>query len=104
MEFITNNLVVILGMVGALAFMLNIIVEITKDIGFLKRIPTTAYVLLLSPILCVLAYFSYVSYMELKVYWYMLFFVIMGSFVVAYVATYGWDKLFELWKRFNKEV
>ena len=104
MEMITNNLVVILGMVGALAFMLNIIVEITKDIGFLKRIPTTAYVLILSRILCVLAYLAYVSYMSLKVYWYMLFFVVMGSFVVSYVATYGWDKMFELWNRFNKEV
>lgn len=99
-----NNIALVVGLIGVMAFMLNIIVELTKDLGFLKDVPTVLYVLILSPALCLLSYFAYVSYTGLIVAWYMIAAVIIGSFVVAYVAIFGWEKLYQLWNRFNREV
>lgn len=99
-----NNFALVIGLIGVIAFVLNIIVELTKDLPFLKDIPTVAYVLVLSPVLCLLAYFGYISYVGATVLWYMVVAVIVGSFVVAYVAMYGWEKFYELWERFSKEV
>lgn len=99
-----NNLALVIGFIGVMAFMLNIIVELTKDLPVIKNIPTVAYVLILSPTLCLLSYFGYISHTGMNIVWYMVTAVIIGSFVVAYVAMYGWEKFYELWKRFNKEV
>ena len=102
MGLITNNLFLVLGLIGALAFLVSVITEVTKGIGFLTRIPTDLQVIVLSMMLCLVTYFMYTAYSNLVVYWYYVAASVVASFIVAFVAMYGWDNLTELYSRFKK--
>ena len=62
MSLITNNLVTVLAIIGVMAFLVSVITEVTKGIGFLSKVPTDVQVIVLSVVLCLLAYFAYASY------------------------------------------
>jgi hypothetical protein len=101
-EFITNNLMLLLAILGVLAFLVSVITEVTKNIGFLKRIPTDLQVILLSTLLCLVAYFAYTSYFSIDIQWYFVSGCFIAAFIVAFVAMYGWEKLTVLYNRFKK--
>lgn len=98
----TSNLILLLTIIGVLAFLVSVITEVTKNIGFLKRIPTDLQVIILSVLLCLFAYFSYTSYYLIKIQWYYIAGCFIAAFIVAFVAMYGWDKLTSLYKRFKE--
>ena len=98
----TNNVVTVLFLIGALAFLVSVITEVTKDIGFLKWIPTDMQVIFVSIVLCQWLYFTYVSYMGIGVRWFYIVGCLIAAFIVAFVAMYGWDKLTTLYYRFEK--
>jgi len=87
--------------IGALAFVVSVITEVIKGIGVLKKIPTDIVVIVLSMILTVVAFFAYAQYVSLVVAWYLVVAAIICGFFVAFIAMYGWDKINELWNRFN---
>ena len=93
----------ILGVVGLLAFIINVITQLTKEIGFLSRIPTSLQVIVTSLIICLLAYFGYSAYSDLTIQWYYVVGTIVGSFIVSYISMYGFEKLKELYERFKFE-
>ena len=93
----------ILGVVGFLAFIINVITQLTKEIGFLSRIPTSLQVIVTSLIICLLAYFGYSAYSDLTIQWYYVVGTIVGSFIVSYISMYGFEKLKELYERFKFE-
>lgn len=93
----------ILGVVGFLAFIINIITQLTKEIGFLSRIPTALQVIVTSLIICLLVYFGYSTYAELTIQWYYIVATIIGSFLISYVSMYGFEKLKEIYDRFRWE-
>lgn len=99
---LTNNIVILLTIVGMLAFLVSVITEVTKNIGLMARIPTDFQVIVLSIILCLVSYFTYVSYFRLLIEWYLVVASIIFAFIVAFVAMYGWDKLTTLYTRFKK--
>lgn len=101
LEAITSNVFVLLSVIGILAFMVSTITEVSKNIGILSKIPTDLQVIMLSLILCLLAYLSYVSYTNTVVQWYYAAAAVIISFIVSFVAMYGWDKLSVLWDRFQ---
>jgi hypothetical protein len=102
--FFTNNLVLLLTIIGVLAFLVSAITEVTKNVGFLKRIPTDLQVIVLSTALCLVAYFAYTSYFNVDIQWYYIAGCLIAAFIVAFVAMYGWEKMTALYKRFtNKE-
>lgn len=104
MGFITSNLVTIMLIIGIAAFIVSVITQVTKNIGFLAKIPTDLQVIVLSIIVCLTGYFAYASYLKTEIIWYYIAGAIMGAFIVAFVTMYGWVKLTELFKRFvNKE-
>lgn len=90
-------------LIGVLAFIISVLTEVTKNLTFLKVIPTDVQVIVLSIVLCIIALFAYASYANMTVLWYYVPAAIILAFVVAFVAMYGWEKLSELWKRFGKE-
>ncbi len=100
--YITNNLVLLLTIIGALAFLVSVITEVTKGIGFLARIPTDLQVIILSALLCLVTYFAYASYFSIEIRWYYIAGCIIAAFIVAFVAMYGWEKLSTLYNRFKK--
>jgi hypothetical protein len=100
---LTNNLAIIMAIIGLAAFLVSVITEVTKGIGFLKRIPTDVQVIVLSVMVCLVAYFAYVSYFIIEIQWYFIAGCLVVAFIVAFVAMYGWEKLSSLYKRFAKD-
>jgi len=91
------------SIITLLAFSTSLITEVIKDLGFMKKIPTNLVVLVVSIVITVLAYLMYCSANDSIIYWYGVVGAFLGSFIVAYIATYGWDKLHELYLRFKKK-
>lgn len=87
--------------IGALAFVVSVITEVIKGIGVMKKVPTDIVVIILSMVLTVVAFFAYAQYVALVVAWYWVVAAIICGFFVAFIAMYGWDKINELWTRFN---
>ena len=92
----------ILMLVGLLAFAVSVVVEVTKNLGFMKKIPTDLIVILLSMIFTVGLFFAYMCYANVAFEWYMLFGAIVASFFVAFICMYGWEKITGLYTRFKK--
>lgn len=91
-----------LGILAILTFLVNMIVELTKNIGVLKKVPTSAYTMIVSVMLTTIAYFVIIGVISVGFVWYELALSIFAGFPVAYIAMFGWEKLSELWSRFKK--
>ena len=83
------------------SFIINIIVQLTKNIGILKKIPTNLYVIILSIIICEFMYFGFASYLNIEVLWYEIGATFFASFAVAYSAMFGFDKLKTTWESYK---
>ena len=107
MGFLTEGLLqyatLLIAIIGALAFMVSVITQVFKGVGVLSKIPTDILVFVLSIGLTVTAFIAYMQYIQQTIIWYMILAVIMAGFVVAFIAMYGWEKLSDLWARFNKK-
>lgn len=104
LETLTSNIMIILAVIGAIAFIVSVITQVIKGVGVFAKIPTDGLVLVLSIGITVAAFAAYMQYLHMTILWYMVLAAIMAGFVVAFVAMYGWEKLSELWKRFGKNV
>ena len=93
---------IILTIIGVLAFLVSTITEQTKNLGWLKKIPTDIQVIVVSMILCQLAYFAYSAYFSVEIQWYYIAGCFISAFIVSFVAMYGWEKLTALYDRFKK--
>lgn len=102
MDTLFQSIMTLLTIAGILVFAVNIITQLTKEVGFLSRIPTKVQVLILSIVFTVLSYFIYVSLMNASIIWYYVVGSVFAGFLVAYIAIYGWDKLFSEWNRSKK--
>ena len=99
MEMITNNIGNILGIVMVLAFVVNIIVQVTKEY---IPLPTKLWCILVSASLilgCMFALFA-CGYIKLNALGVIL--GIVGSFIIAFISMYGFDTFKELWERFKE--
>lgn len=99
MEIIMNNTGSVLGIVMVLAFVVNIIVQITKE--FIP-LPTKLWCILVSATVIIGAMLAVVTlgYINFSVTGIIL--AIIGSFIIAFIAMYGFDTFKELWERFKK--
>ena len=102
MQIISEYSVTIIGILGVLAFTLSLITELLKDMPGIKKMPTKAFVILVSLIVTVAALLIYVAYAHIALLWYYVALAVFAAFVVAYIAMYGWDTLKELKDRFVK--
>ena len=95
----------ILTVIGVLAFVVSVITQVTKGWGFLNRIPTAIQVYVTSLVISVLGIVIYLQVKGFKIVWYYIVGAIVLSFFIAFVSTYGWAQLKELWNRskFKKE-
>ncbi|TGY93456.1 ribonuclease [Petralouisia muris] len=102
MQIISEYSFAIIGVLGALAFMVSLITELLKDMPGIKKLPTKAFVILVSLVVTVAALLIYVAYAHAMLLWYYVALAVFAAFVVAYIAMYGWDTLKELKDRFVK--
>lgn len=92
---------VLVSAVGALAFVVSVITEVTKRLPGFNKIPTDLEVLVLSISLTTLSFMAYVSYTAKSASWYLVVGSVIAGFFVAFIAMYGWSKLTDLYSRFK---
>lgn len=102
MEALFANMTLILAVIGILAFLVSVVTQVFKGVGFLSMIPTDALVLVLSIGITVSAFVAYMQYIHMTILWYMILAAIMAGFIVAFISMFGWEKITELWKRTSK--
>ena len=93
MQYVTYGL----ALIGVLAFLVSIIVQVIKELPGLNKIPTSIVALVTSLILCPVALAVLCTYYKTAVTWYYNFASIIAAFVVYLVATGGlvkgiWDR------------
>ena len=104
MELMMQYVVYMLMAIGVLAFLVAVIVQVIKELPWLQRIPTSLVALAASLVLCPLAVIIVCQYLKIVIVWYYVFASIIAAFIVYLVATGGWERVAEMWKRtkYNK--
>lgn len=92
------------GILGIAAFLVSVIVEVTKKIKPFSLIPTQLWCMIVALVVCIAAYLGYCAYSGIAVVWYFLACAIMAGFIAAYIAMYGWDTMKSLYDRFVNDV
>ena len=85
--------------IGAMACIVSIITQVIKSWPRLDLLPTSAVVIVLSLILCPVAFIAMMSWLDQPIEWYMIFACFLAAFVVSLVAMDGWERLKEIWDR-----
>lgn len=95
MQYLTYGM----ALLGVLAFMVSIVVQVIKEMPFLSKIPTSAVALITSMALCPVALIVLCTYFKITITWYYVFASFMAAFIVYLVSTGGWEKIKEIWDR-----
>ena len=105
MEILMQYVTYALMAIGMLAFAVAVIVQVIKELPVLQRIPTSLVALVVSLILCPLAVVIVCQYLKIVIVWYYVVASFIASFIVYLVATGGWERVAEMWKRtkYNKK-
>lgn len=85
--------------IGVLACAVSIITQVIKELPKLDKLPTSVVALTISLVLCPLAVVILCNYMKQPIAWYYVFGAIIAAFIVYLVATGGWERVNEIWKR-----
>lgn len=96
---ITTDLTFVLGVVMALSFLVNIAVQLTKGI---VPIPAKLWCVIVAIAVDVGVLLGVSALGVIKFNAAYVIFSLIGSFIVAYIAMYGFDTFKELWERFRK--
>ena len=97
-----DRFAVYLVVVAVLCTLISVITEFTKEVGVLKKIPTSFQVLITSVIVCEVGLFDGLSFYHIAFVWYYPVAAFFGAFVIAIICTRGWDYLISIFKRFYK--
>ena len=87
---------------GVIVFLVNIVVEITKNIEPLNQMHTNYYVVILSVVFTLIGYFAYLSWSGLPFIWYYFVGSIFLGLIAVYLAMFGWEKLIKFWHASQK--
>ena len=85
--------------VGLMAFLVSVITQVIKAWPGLDRLPTSAVVIVLSLVLCPVAFLALMEWKKQPITWWMIFGCMIAAFVVALVSMDGWERLKEIWER-----
>ena len=94
----TIDLNVILGLLMAAAFLVNIIVQLTKE--FIP-LPTKLWCIFVAFTVDLVALFIAFGFELVILNTSTILLSLIGSFIVAFIAMYGFDTFKELWVRFK---
>lgn len=85
--------------IGVMAFIVSVVTQVIKSWPGLGSLPTSAVVIVLSLVLCPVAFLAMMSWLGRPVAWYMVFACMVAAFVVALVSMDGWERIREIWER-----
>ena len=102
MQYMTGFLI----LVGVLAFLTSLIVQVVKELQGIKNIQTNVVALAVAAVLCIVAMLLLCTYYNMLVAWYYVVAALVTAFLVYLVATGGWEKLKAIWDRtkYKKEA
>ena len=100
LQIFVENSATIISILCGICILVSVITEFTKEIGFLKKIPTDLQVLVLSMIVCIIGFLAFISWKGIPFLWYYLVAIIFASFIVAIITAKGWDYFIEIIKRY----
>lgn len=100
MQYVTYGL----ALIGVLAFLVSIIVQVIKEMPGLNKVPTNIVALATALILCPMALIILCTYYKVTIVWYYIVASVVGAFIVYLVATGGWERVKDIWDRtkYNK--
>ena len=99
MELLIQYMTYILAVIGGLAFLVAVVVQVIKELPWLNQIQTSVVALVVSMILCPLAVVIACQYFNIVIVWYYVFASFIAAFLVYLVATGGWERVTAIWKR-----
>ena len=89
------ELSVIIAIVGVLVALTNVIVEVAKKATW-DKLPTNILALIVGEALTIGTGIAYCQIKDIAIAWYMVAVLVVGGFMVAYAAMFGFDKLREI--------
>ncbi len=95
MQYVTYALMV----VGALAFVTAVVVQVIKELPWLNQIQTSVVALVVSVIVCVFVMYVACQYFKIVIFWYYWPGAVIAAFIVYLVATGGWERVTGIWER-----
>lgn len=98
-EILMQYATMILVAIGVLAFITSIITQVIKEMPGLANIQTNAVALVIAVIMTVLAVVILCIVFKIQLLWYYIVGAVIASFLVYMVATSGWEKVTEMWRR-----
>lgn len=98
-EILMQYATMILVAIGMLAFITSIITQVIKEMPGLANIQTNAVALVIAVIMTVLAVVILCIVFKIQLLWYYIVGAVIASFLVYMVATSGWEKVAEMWRR-----
>jgi hypothetical protein len=81
--------------VGVLVALTNVVVQVLKKATW-DKLPTNLVAILVAVVLTVAAGIAYCQIRGVAMTWYILVGLLVGGFLVAYAAMFGFDKLKEI--------
>lgn len=99
MELLIQYMTYILAVIGGLAFLVAVVVQVIKELPWLMKIQTSVVALAVSMILCPLVVIIACQYFKIVIVWYYIFASFIAAFVVYLVATGGWERVTGIWER-----
>ena len=81
MELLIQYVTYLLMSVGVLAFLVGVIVQVIKELPWLRNIPTSVVTLVISLILCPVSVIIACQYFKIVILWYYVF----ASFIAAFI-------------------
>lgn len=103
MEILIQNISIILIMIALICTVTSVITELTKEMGFLDRIPTALQVEVTSTLITVISYLAVASYKSWQITWYIIFGCIVIGILIGYITMYGWDSLISKFNKYYKK-
>lgn len=99
MELLMQYVTFVLMAIGVLAFLTALITQVIKEMPGLRNIQTNVVAFATALILTVLAVVIACIYNNITLRWYYIVAAVITSFIVYLVATGGWERVAEIWRR-----
>lgn len=99
MELLMQYVTLALIAVGALAFVVAVIVQVIKEQPWLMKVQTSVVALVVSVLLCVFVMAVACQCFKIAIIWYYWPGAVIAAFIVYLVATGGWERISSIWQR-----
>ena len=98
-----NIIVELTFVISLLSFVVSVVTEVTKNLSFLKKVPTELQVIVTSVIVTVGSYVGYSLNKNLPITFFCVFGAFFGSFIVALVSVRGWAFVKSIYSRVSSK-